>query len=886
MKNYFQHELSQASAEHLDVLRRFYNDDHRGLTKWGVRYRQVLASYYRQIIPSDASVLEIGCGDGTLLAMLPGRDKTGVDLSESQIAKARRRLPEATFFVEAGESFRPGKIYDYIVISDTLNESADCQLLLQRLLAGAGAHTRLVLNFFNSLWKPLLDGARALGAASPVPEPNWLTRLDVINFLELSGWEKLRASNHILIPHPESLAADLANRWMTPLLSGLALAEFLIARKRCEPELPVPGAPASGSISIIVPARNEAGNVEAAVRRVPEMSPDQEWIFVEGGSKDNTWEVLQTLPALYPGKKITVIRQTGKGKANAVREGFARASGDILMILDADLTMPPEELPKYYEVIVNGTAELANGVRLIYPMDKKAMQFLNLCVNRFFAVLFSWILGQAVKDTLCGTKVLSKRNYERIAQQRAYFGDFDPFGDFEILFGAAKINLRIRDIPIRYKERTYGTTNISRWVHGMILLRMAAIGALKLKFCRIGPPSQSATPTRPLDRRLPMMLRICLLIIMGLIPSWYVAKHYDQKTGFTSLILFGKEFAPRQLPEVKQLHVATDSPFGYDAQFYAQIAVDPSLRNPALRKACDLPGFRSQRILAPLLAFGLGLGRPSLVVEIYALLNLVFWFLLLGGLLYGLRAVSTRHYLCISAILFSTGSLISIQRALSDLPMATLAFYAAMLSGVSSALLICLSILTKPTAGLLLLKYIWPLPQSGKDLRTRILYISLALAVPILWVFYIRHVFGTFGGSGGNFNWPFKDWALAVERTFEAWRSTPYKLIWKEVSNWEWRLFELLAPLSLMFQVFYLAIRRNLASAYWWMGIGFAALFVCLSSSSFAEQIAISRDVLPMTIAFNIQLLQQKGRGYLFCFLFGNVGLLWALHDTLSFCLG
>jgi glycosyltransferase involved in cell wall biosynthesis len=176
------------------------------------------------------------------------------------------------------------------------------------------------------------------------------------------------------------------------------------------------------------------------------------------------------------------MQQAGRGKGDAVRLGFAAATGDILMILDADLTMPPEELPKFYEVIASGRAEFANGVRLVYPMEKEAMQFLNLCANKAFSLIFTWLLGQPVKDTLCGTKVLSRAHYEKIAANRAYFGDFDPFGDFDLLFGAARLNLKIADVPIRYRDRTYGSTNIQRWKHGWLLLRMVMFAARKLKF--------------------------------------------------------------------------------------------------------------------------------------------------------------------------------------------------------------------------------------------------------------------------------------------------------------------------------------------------------------------------------------------------------------------
>ena len=234
--------------------------------------------------------------------------------------------------------------------------------------------------------------------------------------------------------------------------------------------------------TVVIPARNEAGNIEAAVHRTPEMGLGTEIIFIEGGSKDNTWDEIQRVKAKYPQRNIVTLKQRSKGKGGAVREAFAVATGDLLFILDADLTMPPEQLPKFYEVARSGTADFVNGVRLVYPMEHEAMRFLNMIANKFFGAAFSWLLGQSLKDTLCGTKVLFKKDYEAIARNRACFGDFDPFGDFDLLFGAAKLNLRIIDLPIRYQARTYGETNIHRWRHGLLLLRMTAFAAARLKF--------------------------------------------------------------------------------------------------------------------------------------------------------------------------------------------------------------------------------------------------------------------------------------------------------------------------------------------------------------------------------------------------------------------
>lgn len=439
-------------------------------------YRALLARYYNQLIPASASVLEIGCGSGELLARLQARRKVGLDLSARQIALARARVPDAELHVQAGETLELNERFDCIVISDTLNFAADVQQLFERLHAVSHPDTRLLVNFHNSLWRPGLSFATLLGLKTRQPESSWLASSDVLNLLHLAGWSPVTRQAKVLVPFPLLGLDRLANRWLAPFLQWFCLTIFVAARPLRAPAARAP------TVSVIIPARNEAGNIAAAVQRTPDMGGGTELIFVEGHSRDDTWDRIQQVARENPGRKIKIMQQTGRGKGDAVRMGFAAATGDILMILDADLTMPPEELPKFYGVIANGQAEFANGVRLVYPMDEKAMQFLNLCANKAFGLLFTWLLGQPVKDTLCGTKVLSRAHYDLIAANRAYFGDFDPFGDFDLLFGAAKLNLKIADVPIRYKERTYGETNIQRWKHGWLLLRMMAFAARKLKF--------------------------------------------------------------------------------------------------------------------------------------------------------------------------------------------------------------------------------------------------------------------------------------------------------------------------------------------------------------------------------------------------------------------
>lgn len=468
--------ISALAREHLDRVRAFYDAAPTEPLAGARAYRRLLAHYYNLLIPPGASVLEIGCGSGELLSFIRAGRKVGVDVSPAQIAAAHQRVPDAEFFAQAGELLELRETFDVIIISDTLNLAADVQRLLERLQTVAHADTRLLVNFQNTLWRPLLSFARAIGLKARQPQNSWLASSDVRNLLRLGGWDMISRHGRILLPFHALGVGSLVNRWLAPLLQWFCLTVFIVARREPSP------AAQPLRVSVVIPARNEAGNIAAAVARTAELGAGTEIIFVEGHSRDHTWAEIQRVAAAHPERTIKILQQPGKGKGDAVRAGFAAATGDVLMILDADLTMPPEELPKFYDVIATGRAEFANGVRLVYPMDERAMQFLNLCANKAFGLIFTWLLGQPVKDTLCGTKVLSRAHYERIAGNRGYFGEFDPFGDFDLLFGAAKLNLKIADVPIRYRERTYGTTNIQRWRHGWLLLQMVLFAARKLKF--------------------------------------------------------------------------------------------------------------------------------------------------------------------------------------------------------------------------------------------------------------------------------------------------------------------------------------------------------------------------------------------------------------------
>jgi hypothetical protein len=369
------------------------------------------------------------------------------------------------------EAFRKGPV-DYVLLPFTLQLLDDDQRFLNDLREHMGASTRLVLLQYNFLWAPFLVLAQKLSLRTPYPNQNWLNLSDVRNLLLLSGFQDVTDGVRCLIPIQIPLLTDFVNRYIAPLpgFHWLCQKTYLIARSWSLATSPQ----TDMSVSIVVPARNEAGNIAALIQRVPALGTRTEVIFVEGHSKDLTWEEIQRQmsSATRPDIQMSGYQQAGIGKADAVRLGFSKASGDILMILDADLSVQPEDLIYFYKALIRGSAEFTNGSRLVYQMEKKAMQILNFFFNKVFGLWLSMLIGQNVKDTLCGTKVLFRKDYERIQRHLSHLKALDPFGDFELLFGAGLLNLKIVDVPVRYKERVYGSPNIRRFRDGWRLLIM------------------------------------------------------------------------------------------------------------------------------------------------------------------------------------------------------------------------------------------------------------------------------------------------------------------------------------------------------------------------------------------------------------------------------
>ncbi|MEP4378186.1 MAG: glycosyltransferase [Alphaproteobacteria bacterium] len=460
-------EMADARDGWIERNRAYYADDQR---------------YMRFLIPEGSRVIELGSGTGQLLAALKPSRGVGVDISPKMVARAQQNHPDLHFVeadIEDATALADlGETFDAVIVSDTVGWMEDIAAGFEAMQTLCNPDTRIVIAYYSKLWEPLLKVGGALGLRMPQGRRlNWLGTGDIENMLEAADYDVIKREWRQLVPRNMFGIGRLINRFIAPLpiIRRFCLRYYLVARSRRAQQ------PTPKSVTVVVPARNERGNVEPLVQRLPEFGTSLEIMFVEGNSSDGTAAEVERVIAAYPDRNIRLLHQEGRGKADAVWKGFDNASGDILMILDADMTVIPEEMPKFYNMITSGKAEFVNGSRLVYPMEPEAMRLLNFLANRTFSRIFSYLLNERFTDTLCGTKVLSRENYARLRDGRSYFGDFDPFGDYDLIFGAAKLNLKISEVPVRYAARLYGETQISRFRDGWQLLRMVVFAFRKLK---------------------------------------------------------------------------------------------------------------------------------------------------------------------------------------------------------------------------------------------------------------------------------------------------------------------------------------------------------------------------------------------------------------------
>ncbi len=439
-------------------------------------YSEVLKSL-RFIISEGSTVLHVRCSTGFLLNELKPSVGVGIDDSDKQIEIASAAYPGLTFHHQSPERPKVEGIFDYIIIS-SVEDIVDLKAMLDGLKQNATRATRFILLHYNYLWHPLVQLAETLHLKIPQRLHNWLSLNDINNILHLSYYEPVHTKKIVLFPFYIPLLSYALNRFVArfPLLRELTMTRLTVARlldiKTDE-----------YSVTVVVPCKNEVGNIENAVTRIPEMGKGTEIIFGDDNSTDGTKEKVQEMIKKYPNRNIKVFDGPGICKAENVWTCFDQAGGDILMILDADLTVIPEELPYFYEAITRNYGEFINGSRLVYPMHRDAMKPVNMLGNKFFSTLFSYILDTKIKDTLCGTKVLWREDYRKIKKLRGTWGIQDRWGDYELIFGAAKQHLKHIDLPVHYMDRTYGETKMTnRFRNGWIMLRMSLISLMKIKF--------------------------------------------------------------------------------------------------------------------------------------------------------------------------------------------------------------------------------------------------------------------------------------------------------------------------------------------------------------------------------------------------------------------
>ncbi|MCS6836491.1 MAG: bifunctional class I SAM-dependent methyltransferase/glycosyltransferase family 2 protein [Anaerolineae bacterium] len=460
-------------------------------------YHQQVIDACRQFLNPDSRVLELGCSTGELLAALQPAQGVGVDLSPRSIEQAQARHPCYTWIVGDMEALPDhpalAQPFDLVIVEDSVTYLYDVQVFLQTIKRFMHPGSRLVISSWNWLWQPILRLGERLRIKVPDLDirENWISTSSLENLLILADYEVLSVQPGVLIPYDLGLLSDVVNSLSyAPLVRRLTLLSLLVAR----PLYPDPAARRQYSVSVIIPTRNERGNIQALVERTPEMGSHTELIFVDGSSSDGTVEEIHRWMTLRPDRDIRFLAQEEaqdeltppnlmlkKGKGDAVRKGFSAARGDVLMILDSDISVAPEDMTRFYEVLASGKARFANGTRFTYEFESAAMKPLNKLGNVFFSLAFTWLLGQRITDTLCGTKALFREDYERIAANRAHFGNFDPFGDFDLIFGAAWLGLPMIDVPVRYLARTYGESKVRVSKHGPLLGRMSLIALWHFK---------------------------------------------------------------------------------------------------------------------------------------------------------------------------------------------------------------------------------------------------------------------------------------------------------------------------------------------------------------------------------------------------------------------
>ena len=473
---------------YLDDCRRkidkFYGDDAHSKLAWSLPRRIVRGSIVRTLralVPPGESVLDAGCGDGDILEALRPARGLGIDLCAKQIDAARRRASPGLEFrrMTMESSAQIDELFDHILLVNVLGEMVDIRTTLQQLRRLCKPTSRVILCTRSLPWWPVFALTQRLGLSRKSLKENWLSRSDVEMFIKLSDFEIVTQTRFFPLFAPGVDGGRSPLRWLAslPLLHRLGVYELTLLRPAAFPRVE-----SKLSTSVVVPCKNEQDNIDELVRRIPDFGDGVEMIFVDDKSTDATAAKIRENIKSHPEKTIRLVDGPGQGKGAAVRAGFAQAKGDVYMILDADMSVAPEALPEFHESLASQKGDFINGSRMVYPLVGQAMRPANIVGNKLFALLFSFLLRQPVKDTLCGTKAVLAANYRRLMDARAWWDDTDRWGDYDWIFGAAKNHLKIVEQPVHYFERTGGETKmVKRLNNALIMLRMCWLAFRRLR---------------------------------------------------------------------------------------------------------------------------------------------------------------------------------------------------------------------------------------------------------------------------------------------------------------------------------------------------------------------------------------------------------------------
>ena len=435
-------------------------------------YHATISNLIAGMIPPSSRVLELGCGLGDLLASLNPSSGIGLNVAQGLTDRASQKHPRLEFHTSDVDSAGLPRSFEpqYIVMTNMLDYVHDIWDVMGSLKPAVHEHTLLIITTNNPLWAPLLRLASNLKLRFPESPRNFITNRDICSVLHLQGFDIVEEGLTLPVPKRIPVLGDLINAIVpeVPVLRFVSSLQYIAARPR------IPRPPLS--CSVVIPCHNEADNIQECLRRVPNIGTRTEIVVVDDGSTDDTCQRVKEVMAADSRVRLIVLEKN-QGKASAVRAGFEAAEGDVLMILDADMAVTPEELPKFLTPLQDGTADLVNGTRLIYPMHGKAMKVANFLGNKGFCFLASKVIRQRVSDTLCGTKAFLKRDFVRMP-----ISGTEHWGDFDLLFGAARLKLRILEIPVHYTERRAGKSKMRAMIEGWSFLWSCLTGWRSLRF--------------------------------------------------------------------------------------------------------------------------------------------------------------------------------------------------------------------------------------------------------------------------------------------------------------------------------------------------------------------------------------------------------------------